>query len=305
MTFTFDDIVLTILGIASVRQAIAQNFDLPIPSKLRWIIYDKKADRQPVLCKRAHELSQSMEAAKYGDPLDEWLGVVGRNIKHYPGGIMHGSEGKKIKSDYFVDTLAASYSGKDLKAMAFIVRRIISANMDDPTDIDFVVCRKNGNTKLVERVFQDAGDNVTMICYHDKRSGFPMHVHYSAEYLNSDYENLERLREAAAVRDSMHKLNGIVIDCSVSTGNGLNKMIKAFNTMVKDNNLNINPIEHAFVMHTNGGFNDEGIDFRLHRLVDMDETTRKLVHDASDKGTKDAYKSVKAYLKSKKLYHPL
>ena len=303
---SFDDVTLLVLGVASIRQIIAQNFDLPIPNKFRWIIYDKKSNQQPVLCKRAYEVNKIKESDDIKkDPLNEWLGVVSRNIKNYPGGIRHGSEGRGIESNYFIDTLAASYSEKDLKAMVFVIHHLIRQSLDYTADFDFVICRKNGNTKLAENVFKYAGDDVIMVCYHDMRSKFPMHPHYSAEYLNSDYENLARLCEEAEKRDTSHRLNGIVIDCSVSTGKGLKKMINAFNEMVDKNHLNINPIEHAFVMHTNGKFDDSDINFELHRLVDMDETARRLIHEASAKGTETAYRPVKEYLKAQKLYNPL
>lgn len=306
MAIDFDSLTLAVLGVLSLRQIFAQNTDIPIPAPWRYIFYDKKSDSQPVLCRRRHELNKAMAEGYDGqEPIDVWLGIAARNIKFYPGGLTHGSANKRIESKYFIDTLAASYKDRDLDAMVFIIRKLIQSKMDEIGDIDFILCRKNGNTKLAERVHGVAGPETTLICYHDKRSGFPMYAHDAVEYLNSDYENIDRLREAADERDSSYKLNGIVIDCSVSSADGLDTMIKKFNEMVGRNGLNINPVKHAFVMHTHKIFDDTSISFKLHRFVDMDEEIRRLICDASNKGTKEAYKQVKKYLKSQKLYHPI
>lgn len=297
---SFDDITLFFLGIFSIRQLIAQNMDIPLPKKMRWLIYDKKDSTPPVLCRRAYNLNQlTPENCSNHSIIDKLLELGGHHIKYYQDGLAHGrSSGTQVQSKYFINTLEASYNEKDLSTMTTAIRHLI-ANSELPSkQIDFILCLKSGNHILARNIYKDVDNDMIYICRLDGHSSnYPMKPNAEAHLYSVQFENLDTLLDTAK-NARTGKLNGIAIDCSVSTGIGLKEGIKQFNMIIDRDNLNINKIEHAFVLYAHQPFDDDSChEFKLHRYYDMNEGIRELIYNVS-KGInnyqyKDVYKELK------------
>lgn len=299
---TFDNITLFLLGIFSIRQLIAQNIDIPLPKKLKWLIYNKKDLESPVLCRRAYDMSHQIGENKPSRTIvEQLLEMDGRHIKYYEDGLVHGrSSGTQVQSKYFINTLEASYSETDLSIMTTAIRALIANGNLNVNKIDFVLCFKSGNQILARNIYNKRNGEIIYICrLDDYAANYPMKPNAEAHLFSVQFENLDTLLTAAQ-NYRMGKLNGIAIDCSISTGAGLKEGIKQFNELIEQDNLNINKIEHAFVLYAHKLFDDANCkEFTLHRYFDMDEKTRELIYNASQ--GKITYQEIYQHLKKEKL----
>ena len=285
----WDKITLGFLSLITIRQLVAQNFDIPL-KKLRWLIYDTKS---PVLCRRAYETSKQFENLGTNKQcLIGLLSLASRHIKNYPDGLLHGRNGgHAVESKYFINTLEASYNEYDLSVMTTAIRRLI-ANSGRESNVDFVLCLKNGNQILARNIYH-GNDNIKYICKLDQSiSNYPIKPVEAAHENTIVYENLDVLLKTADM--ATDNLNGIAIDCSVSSGFGLSESIKNFNEMVKKYKLRINPIADAFVLFCHRQIDETEFSFNLHRFFDMDEEIRKSIY-ANSNGTgwqEEVFKSI-------------
>lgn len=275
----FDSVTLFLLGVFSVRQLIAENIDIPLPQKLRWLIYNKKDNRQPVLCRRAYETDQLLDKKQSNSSIiEKLLDLDSRHIKYFKDGLGHGRS-TRVQSQYFINTLEASYNENDLATMTAAIRSLIQNSTLSFSQVDFVLYIKSGNQILARNIYNHVGSSMIYVCRQDgNSSSYPLQPNVAAHMYSVQFENLDTLLNTAKkFRDK--KMNGIVVDCSISTGNGIKEAIEQFNRLVERENLNINKIQHAFVLYAHRPFNDkECKGFTLHRFFDMDEKTRELIY---------------------------
>lgn len=275
----FDSVILFLLGIFSIRKLIAQNIDIPLHPKIRWLIYDKKDSTQPVLCRRAYEIGQlALKKESKSSIIEKLLELDSRHIKYYESGLGHGRS-TRVQSKYFINTLEASYNEDDLATMTSAIRTLIDTSELPFSQIDFVLYIKSGNQILARNIYKSVGKDMIYVCRRDNNSGsYPLKTNVDANMFSVQYENLDTLL-VAADRQRTEKLTGIAIDCSISTGDGLKDAIIQFNQLIARNSLNINKIEHAFVLYAHKKFEDDKCaEFKLHRYFDMDEETRELIY---------------------------
>lgn len=275
----FDKITLFFLGVFSIRQLISQNVDIPLPPKWRWLIYNKKNLVQPVLCRRAYEMN-SLASKKQSSSsiIEKLLELDSRHIKYYEDGLGHGRS-TRVQSKYFINTLEASYNEDDLGTMISAIRALITSSELPFCQIDFVLYPKSGNQILARNIFKNVDKNMIYVCrLDDNVSSYPLKPNVAAHMFSVQFENLDTLLQAAQ-HSRTGKLTGIAVDCSISTGDGIKNAITQFNQLIEQENLNINKIEHAFVLYAHKPFQDEkNKDFTLHRYFDMDEETRELIY---------------------------
>ena len=301
MEKVFEYITLTLLSILKIRELIANNFEVPLPTKMKWLLYNKK-DEKPVLCRKAYERAQRInDYANEKNIIERLLIMDGNHIKYYPDGYFHRKKfSTEINSHYFINTLEASYIEQDLCLMKMAILRLIKES-EFKQEIDFILFLKNGNQTLAREVFKGDRD-ITYICKIDEHSSyFPANETDSIDKYSIQYENLDSLlARANNLVDSSSRLNGIVIDCSVSTGVGLKDSINHFNNLLEKNNtLRINKIEHVFVLYCHQNFDDSEEFFKLHRYFDMDEEIREMIYndimtsDNKGEGAKKVYNKLK------------
>ncbi len=296
---TMDNVILALLGLITIRQLVAQNFDIPLPDRLKWLLYNKKDLNPPVLCRRIYDINSTFNDKRPSSAvIEDLLALDCRHVKYYPGGIMHGRRAL-ISSDYFINTLEASYNEQDLEIMVKAIRALI-AKSNLATDIDFILFLKSGNQILANNIYP-RDSNIIHICRIDGGKGFqPLKTTQNPSDFSILYENLDRLLEVAKIRQSGEKLTGIVVDCSVSSGSGIANCIKDFNDFVKRHHLAINPIKDAFVLYSHKPYTDNS-DFTLHRYFDMDEDIRKMIYEASAHNGNDSPQTIYKKLNEKKL----
>lgn len=275
----FDSITIFFLGLFSVRQLIAENIDIPLPPKFRWLIYNKKKCGQPVLCRRAYETDLLVDKKQSSSSIvEKLLELDSRHIKYFEDGLGHGRS-PRVQSKYFINTLEASYNENDLATMTTAIRSLIQSSELPFNQVDFVLYIKSGNQILARNIYNNVGNSMIYVCRQDSNSSrYPLQPKAAAHMYSVQFENLDTLLNAAK---SYHggKLTGIVVDCSVSTGDGIKEAINQFNQLIDKENLNINKIEHAFVLYAHRPYSDEECkNFTLHRFFDMDEKTRELIY---------------------------
>lgn len=295
---TMDNIILILLGIITIRQLIAQNFDIPLPNKFKWLLYNKQDLCPPVLCRRIYNINSTFKDDRPSSKvIEELLSLDCRHVKYYPAGIRHGRIAK-IDSKYFINTLEASYCERDLEIMTKALQGLI-AKSGLSTDVDFILFLKSGNQLLANSIYP--GDaNIIRVCRIDGGREFhPLDIASKPGAFSILYENLDRLLEAANDLPSGEKLTGIVVDCSISSGHGITECIKSFNAFVKDHKLAINPIKDAFVLYSHKPYSDNP-DFTLHRYFDMNEGIREMIFNTSnDRITKSPELIYKRLVKEK------
>ena len=296
-----DGIILALLGFITLKQLIADNFDCPINKKnkiitfLIWLIWGKKSQNPPVLCQRNYIINRNLQNAyQNNNIIEELLSLCMRHIMFFSNGISHGRI-NFTESNYFINTLEASYNEHDLKIMTTAILKLIAKSDLNETP-DFVLFLKSGNQILANNIF--CGDPKTIyVCQIDNNNFYPLHTNRDANDLRIMYENINNLMDLEKQFRGRRNLTGIVIDCSISTGSGLKNCIKRFNEHIKNYNLSINPIKHAYVLFAHQSFNDKDVGFTLHRYFDMNEDIRKLIYDKREEAgyswTSEVYKKLK------------
>jgi len=290
---------LVILFILKIRDLIAQNFNLSIPRKWKWLIYNKKS-QNPVLCSRVYERDKTFGGNESNKIIIERLLIMdGKHIKKFDDGYFHRRKyASEIKSQYFINSLEASYNHEDLNSMTIAIRRLIQEN--GPQKIDFVLFLKNGNQTLAKNIFKN-DRSIIYVCKTDEYSSYvPQGNILPMGSYSIQYENLDSLLSAANMNMSTN-LVGVAIDCSISTGEGLKDIIQHFNNLLDENqNLKINKIEEAFILYTYKKIDDRTLEFKLHRFFDMDEDIRKMIYreiyqaDNKGAGARKVYKKLKS-----------
>lgn len=299
MQNVLEAIVLIILFLFKIRDLVAQNFDLPLSKRWRWLIYNKKM-QDPVLCSRVYERVQLFNVTESRKSIIERLLVMdAKHVKYFPDGFFYrGKYSSEIRSKYFINTLEASYVEEDLNIMTIAIRKLLSdSNLEY---VDFVLFIKNGNQILAQNIFSN-DNTIIYICKIDGHSSYvPQGEHVPIDSYSIQYENLDALLHAAQARNNDRNLTGVAIDCSISTGMGLKDSIKHFNQLLDQNrNLRINKIEHAFILYCHQNFDDDSIPFKLHRYFDMDEEIREMIYkeialkDNKGAGARKVYEKLK------------
>lgn len=298
-----DKIILILLGIITIRQLIAQNFDIPLPNGFKWILYNKRDLQPPVLCRRIYDINQTFQDDRSSsEVIEELLALDSRHIKYYPEGIRHGRT-TMIGSKYFINTLEASYCEKDLRIMSKALQGLI-ARSGLTTDVDFILFLKSGNQLLANSIYPEAS-NIIRVCRIDGGKEFhPLKVKTDPGDFSILYENLDQLLQVAEALPAGDKLTGIVVDCSVSSGKSIDKCIKSFNILIQEHNLAINPIQDAFVLYAHKPYVDKS-DYTLHRYFDMNEEIRQMIYQMSTHNVAKSEKMIYRKLAKEKLIKDL
>lgn len=305
MNGIFETIILMLLSIITIRSLIAQNFDIPLAPRFKWIIYNKK-DQNPVLCSRVYERNQGFNNGSSVKSIIERLLIMdGKHTKKFNDGYFHRHKfSTEMRSEYFINSLEASYVDYDLNIMTIAIQRLIEES--GLANIDFVLFLKNGNYKLAQSVF-NKDRTIIYICKIDETSSYiPKGTTIPIDKYSIQYENLDCLLNAANSIGNRPNLTGIAIDCSISTGVGLKDSITHFNELLDSNpKIKINKIQHAFILYSHQVFDDADINFKLHRYFDMNEEIRTLIYNeitlADNKGA--GARKVYDTIKEKKLLH--
>lgn len=280
----FDRVILILLSMATIRKIIADNFNIPKDTKWSWIIYDKK--QEVPYCYQLHKVANEIRKIKYkSDIFVNLIILLGNHTKYFINGV-YCDRGKTMPVHYMVNTLEASHNKQDLQIMTDIVKlfynKRILHNSNKP--IDFIISIKGGNVLLVSNLINTLGDEITHITFnrnlfYESLGITESNVHDKKIAKDIKFENINELIRLSNANKKFRKLNGMIIDCSFSSGEGILQCVKNFQKIVESENLNINTnlSVRTIYSHVNHNISDElkelGCD--LEYLISLTDDIRK------------------------------
>lgn len=297
-SITINDIVLTILGLDTLRSVLASlgivKRETPFLGRIIYGKYDviivKEALRELGYSTQQAErivgrLKNVTDKEKYpqADTALRLLYILSKYIIKFENVISYGliSEGKMLSySNYYINTMEATHNQNDLKELSHIMIRLLRNNKEDR--VDFIIVPKGGNPLLAQYIANELGANL-IIAKDINDSARPQESGELDRIGRIRYEGLNFLLE----RSDTKQIKGIVLDCNTSGGTQLVTIISDFNDLVEKCNYPIVPICNCYVLFKlvkldiNSGkeinidkkFDD--INCHLFRLFDLDEEDKK------------------------------
>lgn len=127
-----------------------------------------------------------------------------------------------------VNTLEASHNKQELQIMTDMAKLFynekIQSNPDNP--IDFIISIKGGNVLLVSNLINSLGNEIIHLTFNRNLFYESMGVVESNDHdrkVGKDikFENINELIRLSEANKNLRKLNGMIIDCSYSSGDGI------------------------------------------------------------------------------------
>lgn len=253
----FDNVMLFLIGLFSVRDLISKNVNIPINPRLSWILYNKNEFEKIPYCYQLNKINKNKPPIEYNsDIILKLVLVLGEHTKYFMDGV-YCDKKEKIRINHMVNTLIASHDSNNLKIMVDILDRLfcgISVEMN----IDFVISLKGGNVLLVNELVQRYNRELIHITY-NRNLFFESLGITSSNSLDVEtgmelkFENINELIRISKL--NRRKLNGVILDCSYSSGDGIIQCVKDFKEIISKNSnaSNINLIKEVRVLYSHVG----------------------------------------------------
>lgn len=300
----WDSIVLFLLGLLTVRDLISKNFNIPKNKSWSWLFYNKNECEDIPYCYQLSLIKKNKPPINYhSELLPKLILVLGNHTKFFEEGVFC-DRSKRIRVNYLVSTLEASHDIEDLKVMVDVIEKLYFGICDE-THVDFVISLKGGNVLLVNRFVQLHQNELMHITYNrnlffESFGIVSSNVNDVVSGIGLKFENMEELIRIAKL--SERKLNGIILDCSFSSGEGIIQCVKEFNDMLNDNTnkiVNINPITEVRVIYSHIGENIEDrlneLNCNIEYLFSLDSERRKQLFESICQEQQDSIKLRNAY----------
>lgn len=299
----FDTIILFVLGLISVRDLLSKNFDIPKDKKWSWLFYNKKECEEVPYCYQLNKIKKNKPPISYNATLlSKLMLVLGNHTKYFEEGAFCDRE-KNIRVNHLVSTLEASHDVDDLKVMIDVIERLYFG-VCDKMNIDFVISLKGGNVLLVDKLVQIHNHELIHITYNRNLFYQSFGIASSNEKdvyagIGLQFENMDELIRIA--RLNKRKLNGIVLDCSYSSGNGIVHCVRDFNKVLDDNIndiININPIQEVRVIYSHIGKDIqeqlEECNCNIEYCFSLNDEKRKLLYELIHEESSEENKLINA-----------
>lgn len=310
-----EKIIIYFLGVMTLRELIAFSGLIPKDMKFSWIIYntyDKFIINETLksLGIERKDVINVIKEKKFTKDYhkinkDNLIEIISKYIIYHEGKVEYGYK-TPINTTYYISTVEASYDSEYLSWMCFLMNDLVLdtyKKMRIKKMPDFILTPKGGNTHL-GRIYADNRKILFLTSKYSVKSTYVTFLKNEYEYnLKTNYEGSWKLLETLSKNGSIDKLYGIVVDCNTTTGEQILDMMKDFNKLVTDLNLNIDEVTDAFTLFRpvdnkkcdiDEKFKNHG--FMLHRYFDLSEENKELI--ISQKGTKDR---LNIYLKKDRL----
>jgi len=301
----WDKIILFILGLLTVRDLISKNFNIPNNKSWSWIFYNKKECEEIPYCYQLNKINKNKPPIDYNlELLPKLMLVLGNHTKFFEEGVFC-DRSKLIRINHLVSTLEASHNVEELKVMVDIIDKLYFGICTKMT-VDFVISLKGGNVLLVNKFVEVHNHELIHLTYNrnlffESFGIVSSNVKDVVAGRGLKFENMDELVRIASLSD--RKLNGIVLDCSYSSGEGIIQCVKEFNEMINENAnsiVNISPIKEVRVIYSHIG-NDikdrlNELDCNIEYLFSLNDENRKLLFELikqekqGDIRLKNAYK---------------
>ena len=309
----FNQIMLILLSIFSVRDLLAKNIDIPKNKKWSWLFYNSKEINQAPSCYQLSKImNNSMPISIKSDITTQLLIVLGEHTKYFENTV-YCDRDKRIPIHYLVSTLEASYVKSDLNVLADIAEKMIS-DLSVPQPVDFIISLKGGNVLLVDKLINNHKNDIIHLTYNRNLfyQSFGVSTSNQNDLMVSRSLQFENFNELIRVSElSNHSLNGVILDCSYSSGKGIIACVEDFNNAIENSKKNINPIKQVRTIYSHVG---EDIQKELDKhnccikyLFSLDEEIREQLYTDIKKEPNiekkvENAKNILRLMKSKKLY---
>lgn len=183
--------------------------------------------------------------------------ILGNHTKYFEqGGFCDRDKLKKIR--YLVSTVEVAHTEKYLIIMLDMLEKMYY-EICSSRNVDFVISLKGGNVILVNKLVDSHKNDILHLTYNRNLFYESYGVSYSNKHdllegADLQFENLHELIRLSKL--SNRNLNGIILDCSFSSGKGIVECVKDFNKIMEDfrkNEVKINPITEVRTLYSHIG----------------------------------------------------
>jgi hypothetical protein len=190
-----------------------------------------------------------------------------------------------VHTSVIINTMEASLLDENCELMAELLLAIYTRKLLSHGQIDFVVVPKAGNPLLAKKL-ADMLNAICLVCKSGKDSSRIMPENHSSNTNTNVSLNVEGFTFLKRKADaSNHQLNGILIDCNCSGGNGLIHTANEFNRIVRATGANVGPLRNGMVLFRvdlnlspsqfNSKFQAAETPLSISRYIDLDEPLKK------------------------------
>ena len=312
MNGILDILIITWLGLMTLRELIAASNIFPRDKKLSWLIYNKQEtelvrqalkeagitdydkrlvasvlkeagiEREDV---RQLILQKQFEKDKREVNEENLVEIISRFILRHEGEIQYGFK-TPIRTQYYISSIEASYDPTYLNWMCILLNGLILDARDSGQlrrIPDFIITPKGGNTRL-GLAYAEKLQILFITSKYSLRSSYVSFLSGDSNYeLRTNYEGFWELYERQKSCEGAG-LYGVVVDCNTATGEQIIDTMLDFNKLVKDAKLKIEPLAHAFTLYhsvdnsqcdVDKRFKEKG--FALHRYFDLSEADKAYI----------------------------
>lgn len=287
-------------GIIGIRDLIANNFNIPRDKKWSWIFYNRIEESVP-RCYQLNKINKEKTPMPYdSELLPKLLVVLGNHTKYFEEGVFCDRD-RRIRIKHLVSTLEASHNCDDIKVMVDIIEKMYF-EVSMKVNVDFVISLKGGNVLLVNKLVEKYSNELIHLTYNRNLffESFGIVSSNSKDVFTGmelKFENMDELIRIAKL--SGRKLNGMILDCSYSSGTGIIQCVKEFKEILEENSImNINPISEVRVIYSHIGADIKKqlkeFDCNIEYLFSLNDDTRKYLYDYINQENRNEIKYEKA-----------
>lgn len=313
-------VILSWLGLMTLRSILANSDVFPRGKKYSWLIYGNyDVDLIVNALKQAgiHEYDSSLVKQALDDagikqqdianlaiqrrvnPNFDTVGrehlieIISRYILFNSSMVQYGNK-RKVKTSYYICTVEASQDAEYLKWMSILLVSLITDAIQKEElskTPDFILTPKGGNTILGLKI-AEMFDIPFLTSKFSIKNPYAPSVTGNSEYdLRTCFEGSWKLYEKQASNPD-NPLCGIVVDCNTSTGEQIIDSVEYLNKLSENSGLSLIPIAHVFTLYRSvdnkGGDIDDlmktaGI--KYHRFFDLSEESKMKIY--TERGEKE------------------
>lgn len=295
-------IILTILGVSTIRWIISKLGILDRESKWARLIYDEyDSDLTRKILKfigfsidEVRNKISKLGIPEYGDSLSKVIAICVNNIQAFSSIKTYGKE-TPTQSKYYINTMEASHCDLDRINMAQALIELMG--IECKPFPNFIITPKKGNPYLALELNKQRPNLFTVIIKDADESSFLSGAPEESPTVN--YEGINYLISYAN-RNKDKTLYGVAIDCNASGGNNIKNAILTFNTVLENIKLNnITKIDKAIILFRpdcevdiDEEYKNAG-NLKLHRYFDLTEDIKEEIYKLKQK-----YKQLYCYNKN-------
>jgi hypothetical protein len=269
-------IILTVLGISTLRWIFAKTGWFPMHKKFSRLIYDEydsgiiseTLKRIGLTENEVRNHISLIRIPKNAATLDKIICLCINNIIDFQEKKQYGYT-SPVSSRYYINSIESSYNSTERRIMAQGILDLCATNM--PSLPDFIITPKNGNPHLSYAISEEK-KNIHMIVVKSEQEG--SYVRKGGEI---NYEGITAL--VNDIKDHPDKIFfGVAVDCNASGCGGLKNIISRFNEEIQNKyQRNIEAINKAVILFRPDNNNDIDVNetIKIYRFFDLDEDTKK------------------------------